>query len=305
MGAMLTESSSDLLIFKRRNLRSSDMLLQPKIQEQQLQPVKRLQEQQIKPQLQPKSTQPQRPKLQPKPESKQESSMPLQMLPNKAKAELEQQSPQPQTSQDIESLFCINHPWRHAYGICSKDRLPYCYVELMDYKGKPYCLNDIDSAMAVNGEEIRVNNVNRFSMLTSVLLIVNSSLLAYFLYDQAQFLVSQAIKQGISNFFFQLNMLYVFPIANILIILLGVIAAITILRKSIYMFGFTFVFTFASLLIMVYEYLSTSANYMIVSGVILLVAISTTVYSRVSSLEITSNQVILAPEMNWPKPEVF
>ncbi|MHB1830494.1 MAG: hypothetical protein ACYCO0_03815 [Candidatus Micrarchaeaceae archaeon] len=300
----MTESGSDLLIFKRRNLRSPDIQAKPKVQEQKPQPVRKPQAQQTKPQPQPKTVQA-KPELQVKPAYKPEPQPQLQAQPDKANDAQKQEAPLTQASQDIENLFCINHPWRHAYGRCSKDSLPYCYVELMDYKGKLYCLNDIDSAMAVNGEEMKINNVNRFSILTSVLLIANSALLAYFLYDQAQFLVSQAIKQGVSNFLLQLNMLYVFPIANILIILLGVVAAITILRKSIYMFGFTFVFTFASLLIMTYEYLSTSANYMIVSGVILLVAISTTVYSRVSSLEITSTQAIPAPEMNWPKPEVF
>lgn len=298
MGAMLTESGSDLLIFKRRNLRSPDIQAKPKVQEQRPEPAKKPQAQQAKPQ--PKTVQA-KPELQAKPEYKPEPR--LQAQPVNAVASRKQEVPQ--ASQDIEDLFCINHPWRHAYGRCSKDYLPYCYVELMDYKGKLYCLNDIDSAMAVNGEEMKANNVNRFSILASVLLIANSALLAYFIYDQAQFLVSHAIKQGISNFLLQLNMLYVFPIANILIIFLGVIAAITVLRKSAYMFGFTFAFSFASLLIMTYEYLSTSASYMIVSGVIILAAIAATVYSRISSLETTQTQSIQVPEMNWPKPEVF
>ncbi len=203
------------------------------------------------------------------------------------------------------NVFCINHPWREAYGYCAKDGLPYCYVDLIEYGGKAYCLNDIDSALRNEGESIKVEPKNGFSAMSSVLLFANAAVLLYFTRSQIAFITSLALKQGVISFLLNLNSLYIFPIANIAVVVLAVFAAIAILGRSLSLFAFAFFVTFGSLLIMIYQYLSNSVVYSLISSVVLLIAVSAMVYSRMSAVSASSEKYLATQEIDWPKPEVF
>ena len=211
----------------------------------------------------------------------------------------------PKKQKALKAIFCINHPWRKAYGYCAKDGLPYCYVDLIAYGGKTYCLNDIDTVLRSEGESIRVKPKNSFSAMSSVLLFVNAAVLLYFTRSQMAFITSLALKQGVISFLLNLNSLYVFPVANIAVVVLAVLAAIAILGRSLTLFTFAFFATFGSLLIMIYQYFSNSVVYSLISSVILMIAVSALVYSRMSSVSASSEKYLATPDIDWPKPEVF
>lgn len=215
----------------------------------------------------------------------------------------------PGSATDVRELYCTNHPWRKAYAICDKCKLPYCYVDTIEFNKRFYCLQDIDFA-AKQQEKIKETvGPNSFSIVASALFLANSILLVYFTYQQTLFLISSASSQGISgaiSFFLSLNPQYYVPLANTLIIIFGAVSAIAILSKSIPAFGFSFFFAFISLSAIAYEYLNSSVTYLLMSSIILLLTISFTTYSRMSAIGQRSeeNYNVLS-EVEWPKPEVF
>lgn len=295
-----SDDFSDLLIFKRRNV--PIVAAQNKDEKQSAIPSA-----QQKPTEQPKVEQ----KIGPQPAVQQISQpqvQPQQMqprseqIPQNPKAALEKESVQ---SRDAKGKFCINHPWREAYSYCAKDGLPYCFVDLIQHGGKMYCLNDIDNALRSEGEAPKVIPKNGFSIISSALLFANSILIFYFAQSQTNFVTSLALKQGILSFILNLNPLYFFPVANIAVIVFGILAGIAILGRSPYLFLFAFVATFGSLFIMVYQYFSNTVSYSLLSSIVLLITVSALTYSRMSSVTATTEKYLSSPTVNWPKPEVF
>lgn len=204
--------------------------------------------------------------------------------------------------------FCINHPWRRAYAVCNVCELPYCFVDIMQDQDKLYCLNDIGLALEETNTQPNPS-MNFFSSVSSMIFIANSLVLGYFTYPQAKFLESGVLAQGISTkiitYLLTINSAYYLPLGNIIIAILGVVAAITVMRKSIYGFGFSLLVSFAGLLLVLYEYLNSSVPYLFVSSALLMVCLSTLVYSRMSSTKVVTEEKELTPDIDWPKPETF
>lgn len=206
--------------------------------------------------------------------------------------------------QEPKEVYCINHPWRKAFAQCEVCKLPYCFVDIIEHKGKYYCLQDIDSVLKYEKPGERRAGVNGISLFASVLVLANSIILAYFTYPQIQFLANNVSKQGFVNFILTLNPLYYSSTTNTAIILLGVIAALAVTRKSELFFSFGFGITFASLFIIVYEYLSNYVYYLLGSSALLIVAVVVIAYSRMSSFN-EANQTFATQPVNWPKPGAY
>ncbi len=215
-----------------------------------------------------------------------------------------------QSQEDVKKLYCINHPWRHAYAICDRCKLPYCYVDLIAFKKRFYCLQDIDFAARQKIETAEGTfSPNNFSIIASGMFLANSILLIYSTYHQMEFLFSSTFSAGLSGmlqFFLNLNPQYYLPFANTLIIIFGFVSATAILRKSPASFGFGFIFAFISLLIVAYEYLNSSVTYLLVSSLLMLITISFATFSRMSSeSQLAEESYNMVPSVEWPKPEVF
>ncbi len=194
--------------------------------------------------------------------------------------------------------FCVNHQWRHAYAICAVCNLPYCYVDIMEKNGKMYCLQDIDSTES--GTEKLQPGINTLSVLSSVIFIANSVALGIFSYPQAIFILNQVMKAQ-----FVLTMAYYFPLANIAVVILGVAAAISIVKRSSTTLAFSLGVSMFGLLVVLYEYLLNSSPYLFVSSALLLVSVATVIYSSMSSVHEVLEVGKFAKDVNWPKPETF
>ena len=271
------DDTSDLLIFKRR-----DVQLQPNQPPQAKSPSKTVQ-------------QPAQPASQPQ----------LLEIPQHAPSKAKIRDVASAQTRDVKGVSCINHPWRPAYAYCAKDGLPYCFVDLISHGGKNYCLNDIDSVLRSEGEETTPKPKNSFTLLSSALLFSSALIILYFTQKATELMAYLAMKQGAISFLLNLNPLYIFPVANIAVILLALFGAITILRNSLGFFAFAFAATLGALFIMIYQYSISSADYALISSVIMLLSVSTIVYSRMSSLTSSTVKYISTPEIQWPKPEAF
>jgi hypothetical protein len=200
--------------------------------------------------------------------------------------------------------FCENHPWRQAYALCNVCKLPYCYIEIMEDHGKLYCLNDIDLAIDTTSSQVNPA-LNAFSMVSSAIFLGNSAVLGYFMYPQANYLYHNAVKVGALKFLLHVSSVYYLPLANVLLAILGVVAAVTVLRRSVYGFAFSMTVAFAGLMLILFEYLSSSVPYLFVSSGLLLLSLACLTYSRMSSAKEVVEDNVLIPDVEWPRPEVF
>ncbi|MDE1768529.1 MAG: hypothetical protein KGH62_04115 [Candidatus Micrarchaeota archaeon] len=194
--------------------------------------------------------------------------------------------------------FCVNHQWRHAYAICAICTLPYCYVDIMEKDGKMYCLQDIDATET--GTSKQQPEVNSLSVLSSVIFIANSVALGIFSYPQATFIVNQIMKAQ-----FMLTSAYYLPLTNLAVVIFGVIAAISIVKRSATTLAFSLGVSMFGLLVVLYEYLLNNSPYLFVSSALLLVSVATVLYSRMSSVNEVLEVGKYAKDVNWPKPEIF
>jgi len=199
---------------------------------------------------------------------------------------------------------CVNHPWRNAYALCSVCKFPYCYVDVIEEEGKFYCLNDMKYSMEKQNTDMNPA-MNKFSMVSSLIFIVNSIVLGYFMYPQAKFLFTSAISTGIISFILHVSNTYYIPIGNIALAVLGIVAAITVLRRSVYGFIFSLFISFSGLLLVLYEYLYSSVPYLFVSSILLLLSLASLTYSRMSSSQEALEDRFLSPDIEWPKPEAY
>ena len=288
---MGSEDFSDLLIFKSRgiNVQQKQKTQEPapevpKPAPEIPKPAPKVEKQEVQPQ--------------PTPESPKPTPRPVERAPV--------QQPSAAPKDDIRNKTCINHPWRAAYGYCATDGLPYCFVDLVEYKGKSYCLNDIDAAMRTENEEATESQRNNgISAFSSALVLINVVVLFYFTHSQTQFIAQAALQHGIANFIVNFNVLYTFPVADIIVMAVGIASAISLLRNSLVLFAIAFVSTFGSAFLMAYQYLSTSITFPLISSVILLIASSTMVYSRMSAFSTAATEVYAPTDIEWPKPETF
>lgn len=211
-----------------------------------------------------------------------------------------------ESKKQAKGQFCVNHPWRHAYAVCTSCRLPYCYIDIMEQGGKLYCLNDIDSATKQQEFVEETPEVNVFSMMSSLMFVANSLVLGYFTYQQMEFIAITAMKVGVLSFFIHLNTSYYFTLANAAIIILGLASAITVLRKNAYGVGLSVLVSAGGLLVVLYEYLYSNVSYLFIACVLLILSLTLIAYSRMSSIkEVAGEESILVPDIDWPKPEAF
>ncbi len=213
---------------------------------------------------------------------------------------------QPSTSVQQEQQYCVNHPWRMAYTTCEICKLPFCYVDIMEHEGKFYCLTDIDAVLKKDStSQARVSEGgvhNSFSMLASVLLIVNSAVLGVFGYPQIVSVSTAALNEGVLHFILSINQLYYAPLSMAFIILFGLFASYGVTRRSTTIFGIAFMIIFASLFLVVYEYLNTEVDYFLPSGMLLVISMMFSAYSRMSAFRESGNRVEMpSSALNWPK----
>ena len=292
----------------------------PQVQPQP-QPQQQVQWRQYQQQMQSK---PQIQKPQPVAETqakKEKSVVNLSEIPNPAPAEetnfplltpelgqMQQQKKKKFTKIEEESIeaakgmMCINHPWRPAYAICNYCKRPFCYADLVEYNGAFYCLEDIDKVTGP-GASISPTRFNSFTAISSVFFLANATILGYFIYPQALFLIKYINNVGFVNFLNSLTYSYGISFINLILVVLGLFAGLILYAKNKKWFYISWAIDAFILIIVSYEYLTLNSSYLLAISVLAFINIGTLAYSRLSaSTEVVSE---IKEEVNWPKVEIF
>ncbi len=147
--------------------------------------------------------------------------------------------------------------------------------------------------------------LNSFSMVTGVIFIVNAAVFGYFIYPQSEFVIGYMLKSGIQNFAFQWNYNYSFTMANAILALASALSGIlmfTRFRLNHLAGGVT-----ATLLIIAgsYEYLNSSASYLLLVSVLAFASIIALAFTRMSAVSMYEGEEPLPHEIPWPRLETF
>jgi hypothetical protein len=141
------------------------------------------------------------------------------------------------------------------------------------------------------------------SRLAGVVMLVNSTVFAFFIYPQSMFIMNYMKEVGPSAFFNTLNYTYSTGFLDILLLVATFISGLIMLTKfnsSHIIAGFV---SSVMLVAVTFEYLSSNANYLLGVSMLTFVGIGVLTFSRISAGSIEEES--LPTHISWPRPETF
>ena len=199
---------------------------------------------------------------------------------------------------------CTIHPWRKAYATCELCKRQFCYADLIDYMGAPYCIEDINEVSREHGGEI--NYWNFFTYLASAFILCNATLLFYYIYPQTNFLVAYLTSAGVIKFIMNTNFSYAMASFNTVLSLLGFVSGFGLIFKLRHSFAVSSVVAAITLLVLSYGYLNTNTQYLLISAVLSFVSISLIAMGRMAATGASYLESSKSPaDLDWPRLESF
>lgn len=202
-------------------------------------------------------------------------------------------------------MYCVWHPWRSAYAVCSYCHRAFCFEDIEEYNGRYYCLEDIDKVGTKNADTITAKYGN-LSMIAAALFIAVFALYVYYSYAQLSYIISFANQVGFFEFMSKATLVYFAVLVEALFAFLGLIAGVLILLNSPKGFALGILSGVFMASIASYEYLSTGLLYVAVLGGVAFAAIVALAYSRVyytseAPMPYAANDV----QVEWPSAGRF
>jgi len=290
---------SDMLIFKLREKRQQVQQMQPQPRKQPAQPVPQ-----------------RRNAAKPIPPTKEENVF---VVPPTPESTVEEKTPSRRSRGKYEAksreaasgLFCEWHPWRSAYAICYKCTKPYCYEDISEYNGRYYCLEDIDSASSAASAE-GAFEYNKLGLLAATVFIVGILIYVFFLNNLLIYVSQNVLQVGLHNFIelnfvYQFNYAYLMLIGGFILMIVEFIAGIMILAGSRKAYTFGIFIGFLSTAAFSYIYLQNSQLYSILISVLSFTGIITLASSKraVTPLESIENIPSVQPSIRYSNVSSF
>ncbi len=202
-------------------------------------------------------------------------------------------------------MYCVWHPWRGAYAVCSHCHRAFCFEDIEEYNGNYYCLEDIDKVGMKYTESVTAKYGN-ISMIAAALFIAVFALYLYYTYSQLFYIIGYANQIGFFTFMAKATLVYFMVLAEALFSFLGLIAAVLILVGSPKGFGLGIFSGVVMASVTSYEYLSTGTLFIAVLSGLAFASIISLSYSRVyytseAPAPYTTNDV----QVEWPSAGRF
>lgn len=180
-----------------------------------------------------------------------------------------------------EHMTCELHPWRRAYAICDYCHRAFCYEDLVEHNGAYYDLDDIDKIPKLRATEvIKYNTLGFFAgalMLFVFLVFVFSS---YQLVLRIPYLFQQI--GGFNGLLSDPLQAFSFLLAETILAILSLIAAISVFMSRKASFRFSTVISVLTVGLFSYMYLNSAEVSAVVIAAMSFIAMVALAYSRVS-----------------------
>ena len=146
---------------------------------------------------------------------------------------------------------------------------------------------------------------NAFTQVAGALFIVNAVLFAYFILPQSSFVFGYASGIGVGAFLASLNYQYGSALVNMALVVLSAASGVLILAnlRRGHLLGGT---AGAMLLLIVsYEYLNSSAPYLLLITLFSFASVAALVYARMGAVVAAESETQGPAQINWPRIETF
>ncbi|MDE1855208.1 MAG: hypothetical protein KGH57_02730 [Candidatus Micrarchaeota archaeon] len=148
---------------------------------------------------------------------------------------------------------------------------------------------------------------NAFSTITGMIFVVDAIVFGYFVYPQAAFVLGYIAQNGIGSFGtwnYELGT----SLINIILILLSVISGALMLANVSKGHLVTGATGSIILLAVSFEYLNSSAFYLLIVSVLTFAGVASLAYARMSAISVMEEETEALPaqqEISWPRIETF
>ena len=177
-------------------------------------------------------------------------------------------------------LYCVAHPFRHAYAICSYCHRPFCFEDIIEYQKDYYCIEDIDRVTAYHKDRLTYE-YSTSSIITSFILTLSFILFIFYSYGQLGYVLNYLLGSPL-RFFSGINFAYVITLASLVVMLFTFGAALYILLGSRQGHVVASVISMAAVMLFVYQFIGTGTEYMAIIAVLEFAAFLSAVHSAAS-----------------------
>ncbi len=146
---------------------------------------------------------------------------------------------------------------------------------------------------------------NVFSTLTGVLFVVNALVFSYFIFPQSSFVLGYIAKNGLGALLLNWSYAYGTSFINSVLAVLSALSGIMMLanvKRSHMLSGLV---GSGMLIAVSFEYLNSSALYLLVVTVIAFISVVALAYARMSAVNVIEREAPIPQEVNWPRIETF
>ncbi len=160
---------------------------------------------------------------------------------------------------------CVWHPWRQAYAICSYCQKPFCFEDLVEKRGRFYCLEDVDKT-PLPGVKVE-HSYESLNMVGGGLLMISFIIFIYFGYSQFVYQASNlvgvlpSITRGFIVLSEFMNPISLFSLFGALFTFIGFVSGIMVLGHGDRAFVSGIVIGTFSTILFSYAYLSYLQTY--------------------------------------------
>ncbi|MCL5239309.1 MAG: hypothetical protein M1286_02470 [Candidatus Marsarchaeota archaeon] len=146
---------------------------------------------------------------------------------------------------------------------------------------------------------------NAFSTFAGLLFVINGIVLGYFILPQSSFVIGYILKSGLSSLLLNWSYEYGTSVINLIFTVLSAASGLLMLggvRKSHMLSG---IVGSVMLIAVSFEYLNSSATYLLIATVITFVSVIALTYARMSAVSDSEREAPVPQEINWPRIETF
>ncbi|MDE1857250.1 MAG: hypothetical protein KGH98_04195 [Candidatus Micrarchaeota archaeon] len=177
-------------------------------------------------------------------------------------------------------MKCTWHQWRDAYAVCELCGRPFCYEDTMEYRGKYYCLQDIDKVSEQPTPSAEAYTYTKLGLASGGLMLAAFLVFLYFAAPEVIYVVGYANSVGFFDFAKVVNFDYIAAILGVILTGLGVVSALLIFLQAKGGFPFGLFVGFLGVVLFSYQFLNSSTLYAGIISVLDFAAMVALIYSR-------------------------
>ncbi len=197
-----------------------------------------------------------------------------------------------QSRREAKGSYCAWHPWRAAYAMCAYCHRPFCFQDIVELNNLYYCTEDIDIVSHTYKEKVAVAS-NMVSITAGILMLFAFLVFFYYSNQQVLFILEYINRIGIISFMTNTGGIYLYLLAELLVMILSFIASLLLFSQSRKGFYFGVTISIAVMGLFTDQYAMNAAPYaLVIDAMAALSFILLLYYAATRTVIETENQIV-------------